>query len=214
MAYPLLYIDKVKDNQDLFAVKVRDIANKLGIDPNWLMLQFQLESGLNPKAQNKRYPIQGGYATGLLQFAPNTAIALGTTTDQLLQMSNVEQLDYVYKYFQPYTGRIHSFEDLYLITFFPAALGYSDEQLLQSSSVSAESVAKSNPPVDLDKNGTVTVGEFKKWVKTKIPFGFKTSFGRTVMTIVSPITENPTVVIIIVLLFSILIYLLIKRSKK
>lgn len=38
-------------------------------------------------------------ATGLIQFMPSTAKQLGTTTDKLAAMTEVDQLDYVAKYF-------------------------------------------------------------------------------------------------------------------
>jgi hypothetical protein len=209
----LLYIDKVKENKVAFEAKVRSIAEKLQIDPNWLMLQMFLESGLNPQAQNTKYPVGGGFATGLIQFIPSTAKGLGTTTEALMQLNNVQQLDYVYQYYKPYAGRIKSFEDLYLITFFPAALGYSDDQKISTASISAGSVAGSNPTIDLNKDKVITVGEFKEWVQSKIPFGYKSEFGRQVMTVVSPVTESPAVAIVIVILFIALIYLLYKKSQ-
>lgn len=210
----LLYIDKVKDNKEAFQAKVIDIAQRLGIDPNWLMLIFQLESGVNPQAQNMSFPFSNGYATGLLQFSPDTARSLGTSVDAILNMSNVDQLDYVYKYFQPYSGRIKSFEDLYLITFFPAALGYSDNQLIGTSSISPQAVAKSNPTIDLNKDGVITIAEFKKWVQSKIPFGYKSETGRKIMEVVQPITgDNPFVPIVIIILFTALIIILYKQSK-
>jgi hypothetical protein len=47
----------------------------------------------------------------------------------LKAMSNVDQLEYVKKYYQQalFEGKIHSYGDLYLATFYPAALGKDPE---------------------------------------------------------------------------------------
>lgn len=160
---PLLYIDQVQENQSTFEQKVNEIAKALGINPDWLMIIFMSESGINSKIKNSIG------ATGLIQFLPSTAISLGTTTDALQQMTNVEQLDYVYKYFAPYAGRINDAKDLYLITFFPAAIGKADDWVLQTSTLPASTIASQNKGIDLNGDGQITVGEFKQWVQNKLP---------------------------------------------
>jgi len=47
---------------------------------------------------------------------PQTARALGTTTDALAQMSAVDQLDYVEKFYKSHAGKMHSTADLYSAT--------------------------------------------------------------------------------------------------
>jgi hypothetical protein len=165
----LIFIDKVKTNKAEFEAKVIDIAAKLDINPNWLMLVMNSESGINEKARNTKYPVQGGYATGLIQFIPSTAKGLGTTTDALYNMSNVEQLDYVYKYFKPYRDKIESFVDLYMVTFFPIAVGKPSNWVLQAKNISAGAIARSNPIFDLDKNGTITVAEVEAAFLKRVP---------------------------------------------
>ena len=71
---------------------MEDICCELQIRPNWLMFVMYFESRLNHRAVNR---ISG--ATGLIQFMPSTARGLGTTTDALFNMSNVDQLYYVKK---------------------------------------------------------------------------------------------------------------------
>ena len=154
--------NKVAENKAAFLQKVQLIAVKIGIDPNWLMFVMNSESGLNPAAYNPN-----GGASGLIQFMPATAEGLGTTTAALRQMSNVEQLDYVYKYFSPYRGKMESLYDLYLVTFFPAALGKPDSYILQTSTLPAKVIADANPGIDLDGNDQITVGEFKHWIDLK-----------------------------------------------
>ena len=154
----LLFEEKVTRNRATFIAKVKSISAKLLIEPDWLMAVMYKESGINEKAVNPN-----GGATGLIQFMPATAKSLGTTTAALRAMSNVEQLDYVYKYYKPYVTKLNSYPDLYLATFFPAALGKSDDCVLQTSSLSAKTIARANPAIDLDKDDKITVGEFKEY---------------------------------------------------
>jgi hypothetical protein len=167
MSLPL--IDKVKTNKVAFENKVIHIASLLDIQPEWLMAVMNSESNLNPQARNTKYPVQGGYATGLIQFTPNTAKGLGTTTDALYAMSNIDQLDYVYKYFKPYRDRIESFIDLYMVTFFPVAVGKPKDWVLQAKNIAALAVARANPIFDLDKNGSITVGEVEEAFLKRVP---------------------------------------------
>ncbi|MDR0694936.1 MAG: transglycosylase SLT domain-containing protein [Prevotellaceae bacterium] len=143
-----------------FVEKVKNISQKLGIDPDWLMGVMWQESRLRPNAKNS---ISG--ATGLIQFMPNTAQSLGTTTQQLAAMDAVTQLDYVYKYYTPYSGQIHSFADTYFVTFFPAAIGKPDDWVLQTGSLSAGKIAAQNNIYDVNRDGKLTVAE----VKSKLP---------------------------------------------
>ena len=154
----MLFENYVKSNKAEFLAKVENISAKLLIDPNWLMAVMYKESRLNPQAVNSR-----GGATGLIQFMPATAQALGTSTAALKAMTNVQQLDYVYKYYKPYITKLNSYPDLYLATFFPAALGKSDDYILQTSKLSAATIADANPGIDLNKDRKITVGEFKEY---------------------------------------------------
>lgn len=158
----LLFEDKVTRNKEAFVDKVKSISAKLLIEPDWLMAVMYKESGLNEKAVNPN-----GGATGLIQFMPATARSLGTTTAALSTMSNVEQLDYVYKYYKPYITKLNSYPDLYLATFFPVALGKSDDWVLQTSTLSAKTIARANPVIDLNKDDKITVGEFKQYCYNK-----------------------------------------------
>lgn len=159
----MLFENYVKTNKEAFIDRVSEISQALGISPDWLMFVMMCESGLNAQAVNPN-----GGATGLIQFMPATAKYLGTTTTALRAMSNVEQLDWVYKYFRPYTGRLTSVYDLYLVTFFPAALGKPDSYVFRTTSLSAKTIADANPGIDLDNNDEITVGEFKNYIDYKM----------------------------------------------
>lgn len=154
----MLFESYVTENKAEFLDKVKSISSKLLIEPDWLMAVMYKESRLNHRAVNSN-----GGATGLIQFMPATAKGLGTTTAALRAMSNVEQLDWVYKYYKPYITKLNSYPDLYLATFFPAALGKADDWIIHSSNLSAATIAAANPVIDLNKDGKITVGEFKEY---------------------------------------------------
>ena len=141
-----------------FKAKVLDTANALGVDPNALMgiMYFETEHTLSPSIQN------GIGATGLIQFMPDTAIGLGTTVDELKKMSGSEQMDYVKKYFMLYQGKYKQPIDVYLAVFFPAAIGQSDDTVIEKlPHLTREKIAAANPIFDEDKKGYITVGNIK-----------------------------------------------------
>lgn len=165
----LLYINYIKPaERDQFEKKLVQISNSLGIsNPNWLMQVFYSESKVNPAAYNPT-----GGASGLIQFMPDTAAGLGTTTAALRAMSATDQLDYVYRYFLPYKGRMNSYFDTYLVVFFPAAIGKSDDWVFSTSRLSASLIARQNPAININKDGQITVAEFKKYLSRTVPNGF------------------------------------------
>lgn len=143
-----------------FLQKVRDISGRLGIRPEWLLSVMQNESGMNPAQRN----LGGGAAMGLIQFMPDTARALGTTTDALSRMTAVQQLDFVERFFAPNAGRFQSGADLYLNAFWPAAMGRGDDY-----NIGGADVARQNRGFDLDRNGQITVGEFRRYYAQRFP---------------------------------------------
>lgn len=114
-----------------FRAKVRSVAAQLKINPDWLMAIMAFETGrtFDPATRNKA----GSSATGLIQFTSATAIGLGTTTAQLARMTQVEQMDYVYKYFLPYASRCKSLIDTYMAVLYPSAIGKANDYVLFSS---------------------------------------------------------------------------------
>lgn len=155
----LLFEEYIKENKPQFIAKLINIAEKLNVSPDWLSAIMFHESRLNSHIQNSIG------ATGLIQFMPATARNLGTTPAALVAMSNVEQLDYVYKYFAPYKSRIKSAYDLFLITFLPVALGQPDNYIFAAKNLPASIIASQNKIFDLDKNGAITMKEYKEYLK-------------------------------------------------
>jgi hypothetical protein len=168
----LWFINNVPGNyadKESFAAKVISIASALGVNPNWLMYIMNSESGLKPAAYNA-----ASGATGLIQFMPTTATWLGTTTNALAQMTALQQLNYVYNYFKPWAGKYKSGIDLYLIAFYPYAIGKPDSYVIGSERgmAYAKLVAKQNP-FDINKDGVVTLGEWKKMLEKAVRIKLK-----------------------------------------
>lgn len=152
----LIYEEKIPlSYRSAFISKVISISNYLRIDPNWLMQVMNKETGgaFSPSIKNPT-----SSATGLIQFMAATAASLGTSTSALKRMSAVEQLDWVKKYLEPYKGRMDSFPETYLAVFYPAGIDKPDNWKFPSW------VYRANKGIDLNRNGIITIGEFKKWM--------------------------------------------------
>lgn len=155
----------IKDNRNEFTEKVNNICTELRIEANWLMFVMYFESRLNHRAVN---PISG--ATGLIQFMPSTARSLGTTTDALKRMSNVEQLDYVLAYLRPYKGKMKRWIDVYLSVFYPRAMGNPDFV------ITPDIIAKQNKIFDLNKDLDISVKEIETVLRKHIPDKYKKDY--------------------------------------
>jgi hypothetical protein len=145
-----------------FKIKLEKVANALGTTSHALLAVMKQESGVNPAARNS-----SGGATGLIQFMPDTARKLGTTTEELATMDGVQQLDYVYKYYKLVGVGDGSVGDLYMATFMPKYVGYPDHTVLGQSGDSGFSgaVYRQNAGLDRDKDGKITVADVKKSVQ-------------------------------------------------
>lgn len=165
------YLDQVPQGERLaFGWKLMGIADQLKIHPNWLMQLMKAESGLSAQKKN----IQHGrtIAGGLIQWTNVTASQLGTSLNALLSMNATGQLDYVYKFFKPFSGRIKSYYDLYLVNFFPAAIGKPDDWIIEAGKLNAELIATQNPAIyrySKIKDGKIRVVDFKAYVKASVP---------------------------------------------
>lgn len=153
---------------DKFCDKVIVIAEDIGIEPDWLMACIAFESGFRPGVLNKA----GSGATGLIQFMPNTARALGTTIAALANMSAEEQLNYVHKYFKPYRGRLHSIEDTYMAILWPKAIGQPLEYVLFSHD-KMPTTYRQNAGLDFDLDGNITKYEAAAKVRNALNIGLR-----------------------------------------
>lgn len=137
-----------------FLNKVKQIAQRINCDYKDLLAVMNSESGLKSTATNKN-----GGATGLIQFMPDTAKGLGTSTAALRNMTPIQQLDYVEKFFDNtlkmtgMKGKRLSAGDLYTLVFMPAKV--KGEVLCQAGS--KEYAA--NKCLDANKDGKITKTE-------------------------------------------------------
>lgn len=162
----LIHAEKIKVNRQESIDKVKEVAENLGIDPNWLMMIMNVESEgtFDPSIKSKN-----SSATGLIQFMASTAEDLGTTTDKLSKMSFTEQMDWVERYYRR-TGvmdKVRSANDLYLATFYPAAVGKPRDYVLGDNPKRIKEIAKGNPLFDPAKNGYITVGQIEDVMKSR-----------------------------------------------
>lgn len=157
----MILYDKIKyPHARIFAERVIEIADNLGIDPDWLMLVMYFESGLNPQAKNRN-----SSATGLIQFMESTARNMGTSTEALYNMDALDQLVYVEKYFQPYKGKMKSLTDVYLAVFYPSAVGKEDDYVLGGAGTdTARNIARLNPVFDTNRDGQITKSEVTNYI--------------------------------------------------
>lgn len=137
-----------------FSAKVEQVAANINCNPNDLLAMMYSESGINPSVQEKNG------ATGLIQFLPATAQGLGTTTSALKNMSAIEQMDYVEKFFKvnkkTFLGNENAQLDagtMYALCFLPAS---AKSEVLCSSGGKYSWAYNSNRGVDMDKDGKIT----------------------------------------------------------
>ena len=154
-----------------FKSKVITIAANLNIDPDFLMACMAFETGetFSPSIKNQA----GSGAVGLIQFMPNTAQSLGTTTNALAKMNDVQQLDYVERYFRSLHRRISSIEDVYMAILWPAAIGRTNAAVLfrQPSIAYAQ-----NQGLDSNGDGMVTKAEAAAPVVRELAKGRRAGF--------------------------------------
>lgn len=164
----MIFEHLIKENRAAFAQKVRETCEYLLIDPDWLMfvMWFETAGTMDHRIVNK---ISG--AMGLIQFMPATARSLGTTTGQLRQMSNVEQLDWVKRYLTPYRERMNNWLDVYCAVFWPAAIGKPDDYVIKS-----DKVARQNPALDINKDMDIHKWEIRQALLDSVPKQYKHLF--------------------------------------
>jgi hypothetical protein len=120
-----------------FKSAVSSMSSRLGTKADWVLAVMNFETGgtFSTSIQNP-----SSHATGLIQFMPDTARTLGTSIEALAKMTQIEQLVYVEKYFNPYKGKMNSLEDVAMAVFYPAAMGNPDYKF-------PPNVVKQNPGI-------------------------------------------------------------------
>ena len=157
----------VRDNPHVtpeFIAEVEAMAERIGARPEHVMALMSFETGgsFDPAQRN----LAGGSATGLIQFMPDTATGLGTTTANLAQMTSVEQLAYVERYFeQPHLrGRLDTVEGLYSAVLRGHAVPNPADTLYAQGT--REYTA--NAGLDHNRDGNITSGEASQAVVSRL----------------------------------------------
>jgi len=161
-------ISGVEGNRNIspeFINEVEAMAERLGTQPEYLMAVMSFESAgtFDPAIRN---PLSG--ATGLIQFIPDTARGLGTSTSELARMSPTEQLEFVEKYFdQPhFAGKLGSVEGLYSAVLSGQAKPNPDDTL--PNFVRGHINYTQNAPLDINGDGRITSGEAASEVVSRL----------------------------------------------
>lgn len=150
MRYPGNYSEEVYQ-------AAKKVSDYFGWPVNWQLFILSKESNFIPSIENP-----GSGASGLWQFMPSTALALGTTVEAVRQMTPDQQADLAIKYLKQFnTDKVESAADAYALIFYPAMVGKGPEYKITGQA------AIQNPLFDLDGNQEITKAEFDLFVKDK-----------------------------------------------
>jgi hypothetical protein len=157
----MIFEELIKTNREEFIAKVIKVADYLKVKPEYLMflMWFETAHTFSPSIRNRT-----SGAIGLIQFLPSTARFLGTSTEALENMSNVQQLDFVQKHLGIFRGKYSDWLDLYCGIFYPAAVGKPD-----SYRITSDIVAKQNPLFDINKDTDIEKSEIRTALLKQIP---------------------------------------------
>lgn len=141
-----------------------------GYDPSAVGAVIELESAQtwSPSVKGARgaFSMAPGYAVGLIQFAPQTAKTLGTSTAALERMSFGEQLGYVAAYYGLFGGpSSFSRPGDYYLAGWGASPQTPNATVLATRGKFAYTV---NSALDTNDNGEITAGELRALIDRAI----------------------------------------------
>jgi hypothetical protein len=125
----LPYMSYIEENRNKFLKKIIKISEELGIKPEWLLHTIFHESRFDPKYKDE---VSG--QVGLLSFIPsvlktfiNPDTGKNYSPNDVLEMSNVDQLDLVRAFYKTWISEMNlkgelSPGDFASITFYPEAI--------------------------------------------------------------------------------------------
>jgi hypothetical protein len=143
-----------------FDEELEAMAMESDLDPEKIRRVMGPESGGSASARN---PESG--ATGLIQFLPSVARKLGTTTEELAEMSASEQLPYVMKYFSEWGVTSDSPQSDYLLAVAaPAFIGRPPHAIVYRKGTKAWEQNPGWRPAD---GGDITVGSIQAFYGDK-----------------------------------------------
>ncbi len=171
----------------VFRDRVFWIAEDLGLNADHLMTCMAWESGRSFRSDVRN--MAGSGATGLIQFMPATALpyfhsaeAIKRMTaaqrlangraacDRLAAMTAEDQLNYVWRYFAPYKGRLRNLGDVYMAILWPGGVGQTDAYVLWEKG-SRPTTYRQNAGLDANKDGRITRAETVAKVAALLPEG-------------------------------------------
>lgn len=155
---------------DQFIARVSQMASDLKLGwqgPDQLMACMAFETGetFSPSIKNGA----GAPYYGLIQFGAAAAKDVGTTTAKLMKMSAEEQLEYVYKFFKPYAGKVKTLSDVYMRILYPVAVGKPEDYVLFVEGKGKAYIQ--NKGLDVNKDGRITKAECAAKVEQKLVAG-------------------------------------------
>lgn len=159
--------------------KVIEVSEYLGCEPSHLMACMAFESGrtFSPSIRNAA----GSGAVGLIQFMPQTALILGTSTDELAAMDFIEQMDYVLEYFVNRRNKLKTLADIYMAILWPVAVGKpSDYVLFRADDPKYPKRYMQNRGLDFNKDGVVTKAECAAKVEAMLAMGLTDQYAYTI----------------------------------
>lgn len=168
-AYDIAWSGKVSQT---FVNRTKEISAKLGVPepmgPNWFMAAMAFETGetFSPTIKNSA----GAPYYGIIQFGAAAAKDAGTSIPALLEMTAEEQLEYVYRFFKPYTGKLKTLSDLYMRILWPVGVGKPEDYALWSLGTKSY---EQNKGLDVNKDGIIRKSEANYKVQQKLYSGFQ-----------------------------------------
>lgn len=159
---------------DQFISRVAQMASDLKLGwqgPDQLMACMAFETGetFSPSIKNGA----GAPYYGLIQFGTAAATDVGTTTAKLVKMTAEAQLEYVYKFFKPYTGKVKTMSDIYMRILYPVAVGKPEDYVLFVEGKGKAYIQ--NKGLDVNKDGKITKAECAAKVEQKFVLGLHPS---------------------------------------
>ena len=150
--------DEVANDSD-FLAKTNQVSTNLGIPEEDLLrvIQFETAGSFAPDQLSGT-----SSAVGLIQFMPDTAKDLGTTSKDLALLNRVQQMDFVEKYLSRFKGKMKDFGDIYMAVHFPAAVGKDDDYVVYAKDHEYKGRRKAyeaNKGMDVNNDGKVTKAE-------------------------------------------------------
>lgn len=154
------------------------IGQDLGVDPSYLMACMAFETGRKFTANVKN--AGGSGAVGLIQFMPQTAAGLGTSTEALAKMTAEDQLRYVWKYFERWSGKLKNLGDVYMAIIWPVGVGKPDSHVLFRKDGDRPKTYLANKGLDINLDGQITRKETLAKIEAHLAEGMLPANVRTI----------------------------------